>query len=83
MQPDKRKHLIAGACVGAWVVALLFAHSLLGLPAAILFAGALVGVGYEMLQAYRHEGTPDPWDALATFAGSAAVALAVWAYQQQ
>ena len=59
---DKLQHLAMGA--GACAVLAAVHHLSVGL--AMLIGAAAFGVFYEVQQWYRKEGTPDPWDALAT-----------------
>lgn len=75
IEPDKLKHIAAGAvsAIGGGLVAAV-GHSW-GLPAAMVVASVGVGVGYEVVQRIRREGTPDVRDAAATAAGGALVAL--------
>lgn len=65
MEADKIKHLAGGALCTLWALGLLWVYQRTGIPAALLYASS-IGIGVELYQAIRHEGTPDPADAVAT-----------------
>jgi hypothetical protein len=71
---DKWLHAAAGALVALGALWIVSAAEALNIPAAMTLAGFVVGVGYEAVQAFRKEGTPDPLDALATLAGAVVLA---------
>lgn len=77
MSKDKLLHLAMGAVAGVITIVLVLLAVNVGLPAAIVAAGAAVGIGYEAQQHYRKEGTVEVADALATTAGAALVAIVV------
>lgn len=74
MAKDKRQHLAGGALVALGTLGLLWVAQRFGWPPALALAGAAVGFGFEALQKFRGEGTPDPKGALATTAGACVVA---------
>lgn len=63
---DKILHLALGVLALACAYIALWVNSLFGLGACLAYTTTVVGVLYELQQAYRKEGQPDPWDALCT-----------------
>lgn len=70
---DKQKHIGLGLIYVAAGLAHSYVSTKWGWGAAAAFDAALGGVLYEVNQKIRGEGTPDPWDALASAAPGAAV----------
>lgn len=75
---DKRLHLLMGAIVALAAGALVWLAGEYGLAPAMALAAAAAGVGYEVIQAIRNEGEPDPVDAAYTAVGGVAVAVLGW-----
>lgn len=63
---DKLLHLALGVLAVACAVGALTVYALFGLGPCLAYTSTTVGVLYELQQAYRKEGQPDPWDALCT-----------------
>lgn len=73
---DTALHLAAGLIVVAGVLALQWLATIdLGL--AVAAAGIAVGWGYERLQEFRGEGTPEARDAIATALPGCIAGLAI------
>jgi hypothetical protein len=66
---DKRYHLVFGAATAAVMVLNLYLFILLGWAWSAMAAAAEVGIGYELVQKIRKEGTPDVTDAVAVIVG--------------
>ncbi len=64
--PDKRLHLIYGAGVALFLLALLWAAPRIGAGATVAIGSVLIGWAVERYQAIRREGTPSKLDWLAT-----------------
>lgn len=65
---DKLLHIALGVLAILCAYVALWVNSLLGLGACLAYTTTAVGLLYEVQQAYRKEGQPDPWDAAATAA---------------
>jgi hypothetical protein len=71
---DKIQHAAGGALCAVAVMALALLAPRIGLAWVGVIGGALLGIGYELVQLIRREGQPDPMDAISTAAGAAVVA---------
>lgn len=65
---DKLLHLALGVLALACALLALAISQRFGLGATLAYTTTAVGILYEVQQAYRKEGQPDPWDAAATAA---------------
>lgn len=72
---DKLLHIALGVLAVACALLALAIFQRFGLGATLAYTTTAVGILYEVQQAYRKEGQPDPWDAAAT----AAPGWAAWA----
>lgn len=72
---DKLLHLALGVLAIACAYVALWVNSIFGLGACLAYTTTAVGILYEVQQAFRKEGQPDPWDAAAT----AAPGFVAWA----
>lgn len=75
---DKKQHFAVGAIAAVAVGLLVGISHALGTPAAMVFGGAMLGLGWEAVQVIRHDGVPDWRDVAFTAGGSTAIALLVW-----
>lgn len=74
---DKLQHVGMGAAACAVLAAL----HVMPLGLALLLGCAAFGIFYELQQWYRKEGTPDPWDAVATALPGLAAYVALEVYK--
>jgi len=74
---DKKEHLAGGAILAIAFFIIMKCPPL----AAVAIDVMLIAFGWEALQWYRKEGTPDIWDALATTAGGVIVVAIIAAIQ--
>lgn len=65
---DKLLHIALGVLSIVCALLALWISQRFGLGPTLAYTTTAVGVLYEVQQAYRKEGQPDPWDALATAA---------------
>lgn len=65
---DKLLHIALGVLAIACALLALAIFQRFGLGACLAYTSTAVGILYEVQQAFRREGQPDPWDAAATAA---------------
>lgn len=66
LNKDYRLHLLMGTAAVVATATIIAINRYWGLGAAAAAATTMLGSAYELVQAYRKEGDPSPWDALAT-----------------
>ena len=72
---DKVMHLKLGVPMAFLLVSIVLIAKNIGAGYAVAFGAVALGVGVEVYQKIRKEGTPDFWDALASAAAGLVLGL--------